>query len=419
MKCDNNNVKITFKNNFFFKCLQNKKERHKLSQLLFNNNINSTFNNKVTKSLTNININKNDFKFITNKVKNYEIADSIEKKEKNNYDWNMLLYSPKLGDIDIKNKIKLTDINENKINRNKSYSKRDMIDINNDIKKINSQNKNNKKKNELKNMPEKLSILKAKVITSTKNLRKEIIKQRIKSSKEEKKLYEILKKDNLILSKQDLIIAGGERKNAEPLLKNIHHQQNPHLEPSKETNKLYYKTMKPFGNNNGNIDYSQNDRWKSSAEIKNLREKEQKQYNNVGTSMDDNDLIKNNQNDINKTKLILSYYDANDPDIKYFNCLLNKYNNKIISFQNGKNITKFNSFNNFNNNDKFKEKINFSNIQNSKRGASIINKIKYKEISKFPFIVEHIKMNPNSAERKNKLYNDRKYVNTESNKIFI
>jgi hypothetical protein len=261
--------------------------------------------------------------------------------------------------------------------------------------------------------------LKAKVITSTKNLRKEIIKQRIKSSKEEKKLYEILKKDNLILSKQDLIIAGGERKNAEPLLKNIHHQQNPHLEPSKETNKLYYKTMKPFGNNNGNIDYSQNDRWKSSAEIKNLREKEQKQYNNVGTSMDDNDLIKNNQNDINKTKLILSYYDANDPDIKYFNCLLNKYNNKIISFQNGKNITKFNSFNSFNNNDKFKEKINFSNIQNSKRGASIINKIKYKEISKFPFIVEHIKMNPNSTERKNKLYNDRKYVNTESNKIFI
>ena len=431
MKSDNNNVKITFKNNFFLKCLQNKKERHKLSQLLFNNTINSTFNDRIAKSSANININKNDFKFNTNKVtskdslqkmenreRNHEIIGSTGKSEKNNYDWNMLLNSPKLGDIGIKNKIKITtDINENIINRNKRHTKRDITDINSDIKIINSQNINNKNKNELKNMPEKLSILKAKVMTSTKKLRNEIIKQRIKSSKEEKKLYEILNKDNLILSKQDLIIAGGERKNAGPLLKNILHQQNPHLKTVKENNKLYYKTMKPFGNNYGNIDYSQNDRWKSSAEIKNLREKEQKQYSNVGTSMDDNDLIKND--DINNRKLVLSYYDANDPDIKYFNCLLNKYNSRVISFQNGKNMDYFNSFNSFNSDDKIKEKIYLSNIQNSKRCTSIKNKMKNKELSKFPFIVEHIKMNTQSTERKNKLFNDRKYFNTESNKIFI
>jgi hypothetical protein len=424
MKSDKKNVKITFKNNFFLKCLQNKKERHKLSQLLFNNNINSTFNDRIAKSSANININNNDFKFninkkiskdnlqkMENKGRNYEVISSMEKSEKNNYDWNMLLNSPKLGDIDIKKKIKLTDINENKIKRNQSYKKRVMTDINSDKKIISSHYIDNKKNNKLKNIAEKLSILKAKVTTSTKKLRNELIKQRIKSSKEEKKLYEILNKDNLILSKQDLIIAGGERKNAGPLLKNILHQQNPHLETAKENNKLYYKTMKPFGNNYGNIDYSQNDRWKSSAEIKNLREKEQKQYSNVGTSMDENDLINNDHNEINNTKLVLSYYDANDPDIKYFNCLLNKYNKRCISFKNGKNMDYFNSFNSFNNDDKVKEKIYLSNIQSPKRGSSIKSKMKNKEFSKFPFIVEHIKTNTKSTERKNKLYNDRKFFN--------
>jgi len=429
MKSDKSNIRITFKNNFFLKSLQNKKERHKLSQLLFNSNINSTFNDNIVKSSSNININKKNLKFNTyrtsskdelqkkeNRDRNYEAIGSMEKSEKNNLDWNILLNEPKLSDIDIKNKVKLIDFNENKINRNKSYSKRDMMDINSDINLINSQNINNKNKNELKNIPEKLSILKAKVMTSTRKLKNEIIKQRIKSSKEEKKLYEILNKDNLILNKQVLILAG-ERKNAGPLLKNIHYQQNPNLKIAKENSKLYYKTMKPFGNNYGNIDYSQNDRWKSSAEIKNLREKEQKQYSNVGTSMDDNDL-KNNHNDNNNTKLVLSYYDTNDPDIKYFNCLLSKYNNRVISFKNGKNVDNFNSFNSFNNDNNIKEKIYYSNIQNSKRGTSIKNKMKNKELSKFPFIVEHIKMNAKSTERKNKLYYDKKYFDTESNKIY-
>ena len=252
MKSDNNNIKISFKNNFFLKCLQNKKERNKLSQLLFNRNINSTFNDGVAKSSANINISKNSLKFNTNKVslkdslkkmenkgRNYEIIGSIEKSEKKIYDWNILLNSPKLDDIDNKNKIKLTDINENKINRNKSITKRAMTDLKSDIKIISNQSINNKNKNELKNMPEKLSILKAKVMSSTKKLRNEIIKQRIKSSKEEQKLYEILNKDNLILNKQDLIIAGGERKNAGPLLKNILCQQNPHLKTAKESNKDY------------------------------------------------------------------------------------------------------------------------------------------------------------------------------------
>lgn len=167
MKSDKKNVKITFKNNFFLKCLQNKKERHKLSQLLFNNNINSTFNDRIAKSSANININNNDFKFninkkiskdnlqkMENKGRNYEVISSMEKSEKNNYDWNMLLNSPKLGDIDIKKKIKLTDINENKIKRNQSYKKRVMTDINSDKKIISSHYIDNKKNNKLKNIAE-------------------------------------------------------------------------------------------------------------------------------------------------------------------------------------------------------------------------------------------------------------------------
>lgn len=434
MKSDNNNIKITFKNNFFLKCLQSKKERHKLSQLLFNNTINSTFNEKGIKSSSNSNINKNEFKFNIYKLSSkdklikrenienkFESIGLTEKSEKNNYDWNILLNTPELDDIDIKNKVKLTDLNENKFNKNKSNPKRDITNINNNIKMINQQNINNINKNNLNKIPEKVSILKAKIMTSTKKLRNEIIKQRIQTSKEEKKLYEILNKDNLILNKQDLIIAG-ERKNAEPLLKNILYQQNPrmNLKTAKKSSKLYYKTMKPFGNNYGNIDYTKNDRWKSSAEIKNLREKEHKQYSNVGTSMDDNILINSNHNDNNNNiKLVLSYYDTNDPDIKYFNCLLNKYNKRVISFQNGKNIENFNSFNSFNNDDKAKEKIYLSSTQSSKRVSSIKNKMKNKEISKFPFIVEHFKKNPKSTERKNKLYNDRKYFATESNRIFI
>ena len=155
-------------------------------------------------------------------------------------------------------------------------------------------------KEDLKTFSEKMTLLKPRIKASNLKLKKEILRQRFKSLKEEKKLAEVINNvnhQNIKFKKLDLIIAG-ERKNVEPLLKNIYYQENPHLKRKLEHMKLYYKTMKPYGNNNDNIDYNKNERWRPSNEIKKLREKHQKKYNNVGTSMDNDNsnLIKNRNN---------------------------------------------------------------------------------------------------------------------------
>ena len=263
------------------------------------------------------------------------------------------------------------------------------------------------------------------ITTSNRKLKQEILRQRIKSSKEEIKLNKVIenvKMDSIKFKKLDLIIAG-ERKNAEPLLRNTYYQENPHLKKDNNKHiKMYYKTMKPYGNNKENIDYTKNERWRPSYEIKNLREnKNQKQYSNVGTSMDNFDLNDNqnyyHQNFNNKSKLVLSYYDKNVPDIKYFNLLVNKYDHRTIYNEINKN-----EFNN--DKDKIKENIYLSTIQNkNNRNRSIKKEITDKELSKFPFIIEQFKKynKENSLEEKendlgNKIHQENKYFLTETTK---
>lgn len=287
-------------------------------------------------------------------------------------------------------------------------------------------------KEDLKTFSEKMTLLKPRIKASNLKLKKEILRQRFKSLKEEKKLAEVINNvnhQNIKFKKLDLIIAG-ERKNVEPLLKNIYYQENPHLKRKLEHMKLYYKTMKPYGNNNDNIDYNKNERWRPSNEIKALREKHQKKYNNVGTSMDNDNsnLIKNRNNNLNYFKnnsnLILSYYDKDDPDIKYFNNLINKKCKNENNF-----FYDLNTLNSNNDDDKVKEKMYFSDIQNKKNIIKSIKDMKKeltkKDFSKFPFIIEQYKQYTNSnqninqdKEKKlnNNIYNNNKYFMTETTK---
>ena len=76
----------------------------------------------------------------------------------------------------------------------------------------------------------------------------------------------MIKKDLLIVKKQDLIISA-ERKNPIPLLKSIYKQENPDAIEVKEHIKKYFNTMKPFGNDDGKTDYTKNDRWRLNREL--------------------------------------------------------------------------------------------------------------------------------------------------------
>ena len=165
-------------------------------------------------------------------------------------------------------------------------------------------------KEDLKSFTNKMPILKAKIKTNSNRLKRAINKQRIKSSLKEKQLYDLLTKDSLVLKKQDLIISA-ERKNPLPLMKSIYHQENPEAEEIKEHVKKYFKTMKPLGDDDGKTDYTQNDRWRLNKELVKYNKGK---YN------------EENKNDYyigkrKKRKLILSYYNINDPDIQLFNNL--------------------------------------------------------------------------------------------------
>ena len=277
---------------------------------------------------------------------------------------------------------------------------------------------------DLKTFSQKMPILKAKVITSNKRLKKEIIKQRIKLSKEEKKLSDILTKDNIVFRKQDLIIAG-ERKNAEPLLKNIYYQLNPHLKKKKKHFKINYHTMKQLQNRKENLNVIKKGILKPSFEDINMTEKKQKkkQYNSVGTSIDNQDFIHHSKfnNDINShtSRLILSYYDINDPDIKYFNYLMNKYNNRTLN----NTETKDNAYDSINDDDKIKEKTYFSTVKNKKEGKNIKFEGIKKGVFKFPFIIEKYKQYTERSDRgaiNNKNINkNQKYFITEGNENII
>ena len=175
-----------------------------------------------------------------------------------------------------------------------------------------------------------MPILKAKIKTNSKRLKTEIKRQKAKAYVKEQILYDIIKKDDLILRKQDLIISA-ERRNPVPLMKFIYKQEYPDAQEIKEHIRKYFKTMKPYGNDDGKVDYTQNDRWKLNKELIKYRKME----NKINIEKKNLSKISSFKKD---GKLILNYYDMNDPDLNIFNKLNledieNEENKKNQSFE--------------------------------------------------------------------------------------
>ena len=210
-------------------------------------------------------------------------------------------------------------------------------------------------KEDLKSFTKKMPILKAKVITDSKKLKNEIKKQKTEAFLKEKILYDIIKKDNLIINKQDLIISA-ERRNPVPLMKSIYKQENPDAIEIKEHIRKYFNTMKPYGNDDGKVDYRINDRWRLNHELIKFRKMEyklKKQKEKENSRNNNPNYYKKMYSNINK-KLILNYYDINDPDLDIFN----KLNLESIEADDNNNEI-FNKKNN-----SFEYKNNFGNSYN-------------------------------------------------------
>ena len=185
-------------------------------------------------------------------------------------------------------------------------------------------------KEDLKSFTKKMPVLKAKIKTNSRRLKTEIKNQKNKIFMKEQILYDIIKKDDLNLRKQDLIISA-QRRNPVPLMKYIYKKEYPDAVEIKEHIRKYFKTMKPYGNDDGKVDYTQNDRWKLNKELIKFRKMENK------LNSDKNNHGKKNFYKING-KLILSYYDSNDPDLDIFNKL------NLESLENNENIKINSSF---------------------------------------------------------------------------
>ena len=212
-------------------------------------------------------------------------------------------------------------------------------------------------KEDLKSFSEKMKILKAKIKSNPNKLNHEIKAQRIVSSKKERELNKILSLEQLNLGKQDLITAA-DRRNPVPLLKSIFMQKYPGKEVIKEHIKLYFNTMKPMGNENGPIDYTQNDRWRLSEQIAEMREGKKHPKLKIDTNAINNDYeylkYSNFFSSNNKTKnkqhnLILSYYNKDDPYIQMFEKMVNTKGNsnniKVIKETDINNLTQKRAFN--------------------------------------------------------------------------
>ena len=185
-----------------------------------------------------------------------------------------------------------------------------------------------------KNMPS----LRAKIKTSNKKLVKEITNLKYNTIKDSSHLKQFLENDEKIFKIQDLIIAG-IRNNPLRLMKNLYMLKHPNYKALKQDMKKYFKTMKPIGEYFDEIDFTQNERWRTYHELKKLRKKEkvEKKVKRFYTL----------DNKEDKSNLILSYYKVNDPQIKYFNGLLRKYNNLIKSSKNNE-YDYYNNENSFN-----------------------------------------------------------------------
>ena len=221
-------------------------------------------------------------------------------------------------------------------------------------------------KEDLKTFTKKMPILKPKVKTCSNNLRHIINKQRIKSLHKEQQYYDMLMQDSLVLKKQDLIISA-ERRNPVPLMKAIYKHENPDAEEIKENVRKYFNTMKPFGNDDGKTDFTKNDRWRLNRELVKFRKGKYNEENK-------------NDNYIRgkKRKLILSYYNINDPQIQIFNNLNINDEHEIhysFEFKNKNNCNDYLDNNNFkiNKNQSAEKKVE------EKNKDEILNKTKKEE----------------------------------------
>ena len=242
-------------------------------------------------------------------------------------------------------------------------------------------------KEDFKSFCNKMPILKAKLKINSDKLKKEIELHDKTNIMKEKILNKIIAKERVLLDKQDLIIAA-QRRNPQPLLKSIFKQNYPGKEVYNDNPKKYYNTMKPYGNDYGNVDYQKNDRWKLSNEIIKMRK------NNKNEDFKNNNIKKNKKNK-KKSKLFLSYYDVNDPLIAIFKNKIkvekipnkkesnNNINSESKIYKNAKTQNfNINLENINNNNDIIEYKKTESNIESSTERRKINLKSKSSNVKK-------------------------------------
>ena len=160
-------------------------------------------------------------------------------------------------------------------------------------------------KEDFKTFIEKIPILKAKLKINSGKLRKEIYNKNYGLNNKIKILEEKRKDKSIIFNKQHLIIAG-KRKNPLPLVKSVFFQK--------------YFPENNFSKNQNNVNELNSNKFWNELDVNNAS---------------------NNYNYKFQNRLLLSYYDINDPSLALFN---QKYNPN----KNNKNIT--NNYKNFNNN---------------------------------------------------------------------
>ena len=165
---------------------------------------------------------------------------------------------------------------------------------------------------DLKTFSEKFPLLKAKIKANPKKLQKALKDIKKQTIIRENNLKKVKLQDDLVLSKQEIIIAGMGG-NAKPLLKSIYRQTHPDEHDDFDPRVKYYRnTDKPLGQDNGDTDYSVNDRTKHINEFIKLREEAK---GNSRSYKDINEM----RTAENFIRLHLDTYDENDPHIQMFN----------------------------------------------------------------------------------------------------
>ena len=165
---------------------------------------------------------------------------------------------------------------------------------------------------DLKTFSEKFPLLKAKIKVNPKKLQKALKDIKKQTIIRENNLKKVKLQDDLVLTKQEIIIAGMGG-NAKPLLKSIYRQTHPYEHDDFDPRVKYYRnTDKPLGQDNGDTDYSVNDRTKHINEFIKLREEAK---GNSRSYKDINEM----RTAENFTRLHLDTYDEKDPHIQMFN----------------------------------------------------------------------------------------------------